>query len=295
MAELVGATFDTLFWQESPRLLKQHLLMFDRLATTTRPTSLVEVSEEARAYKADLVYLAERGVLFAFRGRGVRGVLGADEDRLTPDEQPVKDALENFGLKTQSADVRRAPFSDLLSRTMAVNLRLQRGVNAVPLTRVWSGDQPSPKTRSDVIQLVIKDLPIPGDRHSLENVMDFREESRTRGLPQSLRVWINEVASGKLTGVEISDKLEDLVSQYERALKLEKMERNTSFVETVVTTTADIAEGLVKFQWSSLAKKLFECRHKEVALMKAEESLPGREIAYIVKARERFGNGFEDA
>jgi hypothetical protein len=262
--------------------------MFDRLATAGSPRGLGVVSEESAAHKADLMYLTERGVLFTFRGRGVRGVLSADEDRLTPDEQSVKGALEHFGLITQSPDVRRAPFSDLLSRTMAVNLRLQKGIISVPLTRVWSGDRPNPQNRSDVIQLVVKDLPIPGAKDSLESVMDFREESRASGLPQ-LRVWINEMASGKLTGVEISDKLEDLVSQYERALRIARMDRDASLVETVVTTTAEIAEGLVKFQWSNMAKKLFEVRHKQIAEMKEEMSFPGREVAYIVKARERFG------
>jgi hypothetical protein len=105
---------------------------------------------------------------------------------------------------------------------------------------------------------------------------------------QGVRVWINEMAAGKLTEIEISDKLEDLVSRYERALKLEKMQRDASVIETLVCTTAEIAESLVKFQWSKIAKKLFEVRHKQIDLMKAEMTLPGREVAYIVKAREHF-------
>jgi len=60
-------------------------------------------------------------------------------------------------------------------------------------------------------------------------------------------------------------------------------------VETLVVTTAEIAESLVKFQWSTIAKKLFEVRHRQIDLMKAEMTLPGREVAYIVKARKRFG------
>jgi hypothetical protein len=79
------------------------------------------------------------------------------------------------------------------------------------------------------------------------------------------------------------------MSRYERALKLEKMKRDTGVVETVVTTTAEIAESLVKARWSNIAKKLFEVRHKQIDLMKAEMAAPGREVAYIVKARERFG------
>ncbi len=96
------------------------------------------------------------------------------------------------------------------------------------------------------------------------------------------------MASGKLTPIEVSDKLEDLISRYERTLKLEKMKRDTGVVETLVTTSAEIAECLVKFKWSKVAKKLFEVRYKQIDLMKAEMSAPGREVAYIVKAREHF-------
>ena len=67
------------------------------------------------------------------------------------------------------------------------------------------------------------------------------------------------------------------------------MSRTTGVVETLLTTTAEIAESFVKFQWSKIPKKLFEVRHKQIDLMKAEMSLPGREVAYIVKARGRFG------
>ena len=119
--------------------------------------------------------------------------------------------------------------------------------------------------------------------------MAFREDARSEGLIQGLRAWINETGSGTMTVVEVSDKLEDLVSRYERALMLEKMSRTSGVVETLVVTTAEIAESLVKFQWSKIAKKLFEVRHRQIDLMKAEMTLPGREVAYIVKARERFG------
>ncbi len=61
-------------------------------------------------------------------------------------------------------------------------------------------------------------------------------------------------------------------------------------VETLVCTTAEIAVSLVKFQWSKIAKKLFEVRYKQIDLMKAEMTALGREVAYIVKARERFSS-----
>ena len=175
------------------------------------------------------------------------------------------------------------------SRVTALGLQETMGINAVALTNVWSEDDVAEGQRAEVLRLVVKGVPIPGDSHSMEDVLGFRDEARSEGLVQGLRVWINDMASGKLSPVEVSDKLEYLVSRYERALKLEKMSRSTGVVETLVVSTAEIAESLVKFQWSKAAQKLFEVRHRQIDLMKAEMTLPGREVAYIVKARERFG------
>jgi hypothetical protein len=43
----------------------------------------------------------------------------------------------------------------------------------------------------------------------------------------------------------------------------------TPMFETLICTTAEIAESLVKFKWFNIAKKLFEVKHKQVALLKA--------------------------
>ena len=169
-----------------------------------------------------------------------------------------------------------------------VSLGVTLQLNAVPIVCGWSTFSNRSTSRAEAIQLLIKDLPTPGESHSLQDILAFRKEAREQGLIQGLRVWINEMASGNLTNAEVSDKMEDLVSRYERALKAERMTRNTGFVETLVTTTAEIAESLVKFQWSNLAKKLFEVKHRQIDLTKAEMNLPGREVAYIVKARETF-------
>ena len=59
-------------------------------------------------------------------------------------------------------------------------------------------------------------------------------------------------------------------------------------LKTVVVTTADVLEGLAKFNWSSAAKALFAVSERKAALMQAEQNAPGREIAYIVYARDHF-------
>jgi hypothetical protein len=179
---------------------------------------------------------------------------------------------------------------DSLTRLFSLVLRQLGTCDAVPITFGWSAPADREVTRQDVVQVVLNAFPTAGEDVPLEDVIAFRDESRSEGLPQALRVWMNEMASAKLSPIEVSDKPEDLISRYERALKLERMSRGTGIVETFVTTTAEIAESLMKFQWSKAARKLFEVRHKQIDLMKAEMGLPGREVAYIVNARGRFGS-----
>lgn len=175
-------------------------------------------------------------------------------------------------------------------RCYAAIVRHQHGARAVPITSTWDDAAIQPVTQVEAVQLVIAELPVPDSRHSLEDVLAFRNEARSQGLVQALRVWINDVATGSMTVMDLSDRLAELISRYERALRVERLSRDTGRLETLVVTTAEVVESLVKFQWSKIAKKLFEVRHKQIDLMKAEMTLPGREVAHIVKAREKFGN-----
>ncbi len=44
-------------------------------------------------------------------------------------------------------------------------------------------------------------------------------------------------------------------------------------------------------RWGAWARAAFEVREQEIALLVEERRAPGREIAYIVAAQERFGPG----
>jgi hypothetical protein len=289
MPELIGAT---VFRPDRARL-KRHLLVFDRIAWPEAPTfaRLHADSPERAGEAADVQWLLDKGVMFAPDYR--------TESSLGPEAQEEFDQVNrrmgegifrsvSSYYRGEDGNKELFPVLSEASRKLAIQLRELDKLNAVPVTSSWERVS-DPVTRTEVVQLVLRGIPIPGDTHSFDDVLAFRDETREQGLTQSLRVWINQMASGGLEQLEIADQLEDLVSRYDRALKLEKMQRDTGIIETLVVTTAEIAESLVKFQWSSAAKKLFEVRHKQIDLMKAEMTLPGREVADIVKARERFG------
>ena len=53
-------------------------------------------------------------------------------------------------------------------------------------------------------------------------------------------------------------------------------------------TTLEVIENIVKFQWSTAAKAIFDFQHQHLALLEAEIKVPGRERAFISRVRESF-------
>lgn len=278
---------------------KQHVLLFDRIVSPWAFLIMDVAADEGEScypnvmrLAADFEWLRRRKILLEPPAPRSEARYKKIESRIR-EFNKLSEYSISVALRRKRQDTRRRlamkRSADTLSRLYADYLRKERHLNVVPILSAWQPMPTRATTRTDVVQVVLKDLPLPKSNHGYRELLDFRAAAREHGLVQSLRVWINEMSTGKLSTVEVSDKLEDLVSRYERALKLERFTRDSGSLEMIVTAVAEAAENLVKFRWSRLASSLFSVRHRKVALMKAEMTLPGREVAYISKAREGFG------
>ena len=254
---------------------KRELLLFDRLACVLDSEVEADLMPNPQHWR-DFNYLLDRGDVFR-----VQQLIFDGDPQRNASEDHVR-FLKLFRERKPSA------FGDAFLRMIAAELRLASGHHAVPVLRDW-GPIDAPTDRSTIVQLVLHQVPMPSEGHSIEDIRAFRDEMKKEGLITGLRVWMSEMASAKVTHLEASDKLADLLFRFDHALELEKMSRTTTGIETVIVTTAEVAEYLVKVKWSKAAKKLFEVRHRRIELMKAEMDLQGREIAFISRARERFG------
>lgn len=273
-------------------LLKKDLLLFDKIAWVTSGDD-----------RGTVEWLRERGLLLERVGY-VTPTTPTDElapewtDALEVERQAWEKIVQHSrhrrvvlgpNLEQFSPPPEVTKLVDAIVRVSALHLRQRMELNAVPIAYQWGPLLCHSTVSAQAIRVVLNELPFPNECCSLEDILAFRESARSQGLVQDLRKWLNEMASGALSPIEISDILEHLVARYQRTFALEKERLTTGMLETIVITTAEIAECLVKFRWSRLAKKLFEVRHNQIDLMRAELALPGREVAYIVKARERFG------
>jgi len=71
-------------------------------------------------------------------------------------------------------------------------------------------------------------------------------------------------------------------------MKLHKMKVYPGFIESVVTVTPEILENLAKIKLSKVARALFFFKHKKINLMEAELKAPGRDLAYLIKLKDKF-------
>jgi hypothetical protein len=85
-------------------------------------------------------------------------------------------------------------------------------------------------------------------------------------------------------------RLEWLLYQYEEHMRLHHMKVNRGVLETIITTVAECVEDVLKIRWGKVANSLFALRHQHLALLEAELKAPGREVAYIIKARNTFSS-----
>lgn len=141
------------------------------------------------------------------------------------------------------------------------------------------------------MNVIVDNLPMPSDETPWEAILEFRSDPDSRRKLSHLKVWMHEIAKSNIDRIECEEKLAWLKQEFESHLRIHKLKTSYGAVEAMVTTTAEIAENLVKIKWGKAAKTLFSLGHERIELLEAESRAPGREIAYIVKAENAFKSG----
>jgi hypothetical protein len=142
--------------------------------------------------------------------------------------------------------------------------------------------------KSHVARIVINKLPMPSNTTAWEQIIDFKIDPKNQTTLLGLRRWIRKISSENLTEAEIAEELEWLLNEYESNMRLHKIKSNTDAVEVWVKTPLEILENLIRLKFSNLADPFFAITKRNVSLMAAELHAPGREVAYILKAKDQF-------
>ena len=151
-------------------------------------------------------------------------------------------------------------------------------------TRAVEGEAVS---RETILRIALDQFPVPGPGSAWEDILAFRQEMH--GKQWHFRRFIKDLAGKRQTENEIKDDLEFMLHQYSEAMKVHNLKAGNSSIEVYVIPVIELAENLVKFNWSKIAKGALGVSKRQVELMEAEMKAPGRECAYVFEAQRRFG------
>jgi hypothetical protein len=190
---------------------------------------------------------------------------------------------------------RRPPQQGLIEETATsvrfagISLRSEYEADIVPIfdqeEDVFELDRPK---KTDVFYITLEKLPIPDELTPWEQIIEFRQDPDTRNKFPALRRWMSKVIKNELKPNEIVQELEELLHVYQQHYKLHKIKMKNLRFKTAFTIVPEIIEHLIRLQFGGAAKSLFEFREKKIELMEAELKLPSSEVAYIIKAHEKF-------
>jgi hypothetical protein len=262
------------------RRLKQHLLLFDRLAI---PALSIYLPREEEHMRADLTWLEGKGAVFEPDLTVLATVLF---HRLAGDT--AEDSLKRMDLKSDWLKVLNAQpwFPRMVGATIG-------GIPVIDWVRSSPRDQGMFKWGS-VIEIVLENLPVPSDETAWEQILEFRADERVRGFHRDLRNWIRRAARSEASVHELAGEIESAARRYQTYMREYRIAKTMGTIQTAIKAGAagavlGIGADEVAALIGAVGGIAVSLRQRKAELLQEELTAPGSELAYIVKARERFG------
>ena len=277
--------------------LKRAALLFDKIAPVFR-TSI------PRARRARFPLSAA-----FFPDEEERGRVSAELDWLydrqlldVPKEDPFPTGFEfedyeqgkpMWILRLSDDSMRATQFGDSqVGIVEALNEPIFTSAGPVFLTEKRLRPEPAPTPasgRSAIVEVVLSMFPEPSDDTPWEAILDWRADEEARVKRQRLVRWMNSVGERQNLNVpSLVDEIRSLLDDYVAAMKVHDFKARSGVFRTVVTTTAELAENILKLKLADLADLPFKISQRHVERLGAELQAPGKELAYIVETKARF-------
>ena len=179
-------------------------------------------------------------------------------------------------------------YDQYLARSVSIQLREVNQMDTCPILSLSIPPvNPAHVNKTDVVQIVLNALLVPDDSTPWEQIFEYRSDPDSRHRFLDLRNWMSEVARDELTPLEVEQKLEHLMSKYQRHIEVHKMKTQPGTFKAYIIAGARTAENFIKGNWGKMAEQLL-IKQSKITLVEGELNSPGSEVAYIVKAKETF-------
>jgi hypothetical protein len=273
-----------------PNSLKQQLLFFDRIGFLKGTIEWLRIYEDDRAN--DIEFLQDRNIAFDAMDYG-KSLLKPLTRGLVHD---MYYNLEHAPKLSEDIEQGLDTMHEFIARICASEIWYGAGITAsivsskrLRIPNQIKGLEGVQRRSTDVVDVVLGKLPMPSELTPWEAIFDFKADKDAQGYLQGLKVWMGDIARQKLTATEANEKLEWLIFQHKKHLEAHKLSYRWGTLGGTFVAAAEILEDLVKIKWGKVAGAVVSIFDRRLELMKAELSNPAKEISYIVKAQERFG------
>lgn len=140
-----------------------------------------------------------------------------------------------------------------------------------------------------VVNVILNQFPEISSEVDFNKFLEFKADPSSMLKLRRLRDWATDIAKKSYTEKELFQKLEYLLQEYRQQMEIHKLRYTLTKSQSIIVSTLEFIEGLfIKF--SRPTKALFELEINRLNLLDAEQKAIGKELAYIYKAKEAFGN-----
>lgn len=139
---------------------------------------------------------------------------------------------------------------------------------------------------STVLSVVIRKFPFIVSNFDLDRFIEFKSDNDTKLKMSRLRDWSLDMSKKKYSVKEIEQKIDYLLQEYCKQLEIHKLKYELGTMETLVTTSLEVAENIAKLNFSKAAKVLFDIGKQDINLLESENKILGKEVAIIQKAND---------
>ena len=306
MTKYVGVS--DFFLLEDEGLAKRAALMFDLLsisgmtaigAMEKHPQDFVEhdfqdtLANSARDLQARHAWLIREGIIHSAPPEFGSEALAErllkvffTEKEMAPARESLQTVLDGPEGDSFHDDARSG-----ISRRAALRLQAETGWDTVVFGQLGSKRIDFVQGKDSVAEIVLKALPVPEGSTPWEDILEYRRDPDSRRRFLRLKNWMNRALDQDRSPQDLHDEIQTLVAEYEDHMKLHRMKVEYGGLETLITSSAEILESLVRVRWTKAAKALFSIRRRRVQLLEAERKAPGRQLAYLAHVRGHFRRG----
>lgn len=149
----------------------------------------------------------------------------------------------------------------------------------------------APSPAHAVVELVLSNLPVPGDEVPLDSILAFSSDSETRRRLESLDLWMRGVGHSGKDLQAIALEMEQSLHEFSNHMQLADMRSKKSDLRIALSLPFGIIEELLHLRPKGALDVAFEYSNRRANRLEAEISAPGGALAYIYETEKRFAAG----